>query len=100
MLLTQFFFCVQEHCTRRLRINKYLLEQIHQVFNLPRFSGDRTLGHRVGSEPCTDNGAIPDSTSMLLAREGAKSDEDTDESDWEGAQVGGLIDYIVSLSFM
>ena len=93
------FFCVQEHCTRRLQINNYLLEQIYQVFNLPGFSGDRTLGHRVGSEPRMDNRANPDSTSMPLTRKGAESDEDTDESDGEDAQVGGLIDYIASLTF-
>ncbi|KAF8814021.1 hypothetical protein BYT27DRAFT_7071949, partial [Phlegmacium glaucopus] len=91
------FFCVQEHSIRRLRINDHLLEQIYQCFNLPGFSGDRTLGHRVGSTPHMDTAINPDSTTVPLAREGAESDEDADESDGENAQVGGLIDYIASL---
>ena len=43
------YFSVEEYCTRRQHVNEYLLEKIQQIFNLPGFSGPRTVGHWIGS---------------------------------------------------
>ena len=93
------FFCVDEYCTRRQRVNDYLLEQIRRIFELPGFSGDRTVGHRLGSEPQTDIGQGTDPITVQLPPQIDESDEEANESDEESAQVGGLVDYIASLTF-
>jgi hypothetical protein len=65
---------------------------------MPRFSGDCTVGHWIGGQPPSDLGTQPCPTNVLLG-ETAMSDNE-DENDEENAQVGGLLNFIGSLTLM
>jgi hypothetical protein len=93
------YFSVEEYCTRRQRINEYILEQIQHIFNLPGFSGARTIGHRIGRERPSDIGAQPHTVTVPLPGENTVSDGEDESDDEENVQVGGLIDFIGSLTF-
>ena len=94
------YFSVEEYCTRWQRVNDYLLEQILLIFNLPGFSGLRTIGHRIGKERCSNLGAQPHTVTMPLPGEIAVNDGEEDElDDEEKEQVNGLFDFIGSLMF-
>lgn len=90
------FSCVEEYCTRRQHINNYLLGQIQCIFNMPGFSGDHTVGCRIGGQPPSDLGAQA-CPNTVLPKETAISD-DEDDNDEENAQVGGLLNFIGSLT--
>ena len=96
------YFSVEEYCTRRQRINDYLLEQLQHIFNLPGFSGARTIGHRIGRAQNLNLGDQPHAVTVPLPGQIAVGDGDLegDESDdEENEQVSGLIDFIGSLTF-
>ena len=93
------FFSVEEYCTRRQLVNEYLLEQIQRIFSLPGFSGHRTTGHRIGRERPSNLGGQPHTVTVPLPEEIAVGDSEDESDDEENAQVGGLIDFIGSLTF-
>jgi hypothetical protein len=93
------YVCVEEYCTRRQRINDYLLEQIQHIFNLPGFSGGRTIGHRIGRDRPSDPGAQPHAVTVPLPGDVSVSDGEDESDDEENVQVSGLIDFIGSLTF-
>jgi hypothetical protein len=90
------YFYVEEYCTRRQHVNEHLLEQIQHIFNLPGFSGPRTIGHRIGRERPSNLGSQPHTVTVPLPGEIDSEDESGDE---ENDQVSGLIDFIGSLTF-
>ena len=92
------YFSVEEYCTRRQHINEYLLEQIQHIFSLPGFTGSRTIGHRIGRERPSNPGAQPHTVTVPLAGEITVSDDEESDEE-ENVQVGGLIDFIGSLTF-
>ena len=93
------YHIVEEYCTRRQRINEYLLEQIQHIFNLPGFSGTHTIGHRIGRDLPSNLGAQPHTVNVPLPGEIPVSESEDELDDEENVQVGGLIDFIGSLMF-
>lgn len=93
--LDPIYFSVEEYCTRRRHVNEYLLEQIQHIFNLPRFSGLRTIGHRIGRERPSNLGSQPHTVTVPLP----EIDGEDESDDEENEQVSGLIDFIGSLTF-
>ena len=93
------YFSVEEYCTRRQHVNEYLLEKIQQIFNLPGFSGPRTVGHWIGRERPLNLGSQPHTVTVPLPGEIALNDGDDELDDEENEQVSGLIDFIGSLTF-
>ena len=89
---------VEEYCTRRLHVNEYLMEQIRQIFDLPGFSGHRTIGHRIGKEQSSNVGAQTDTVTVSIPGE-IMVDGEVESDDEENEQVSGLIDFIGSLTF-
>ena len=93
------YISVEEYCTRRQRVNEYLMEQIQLIFNLPGFSGLRTIGHRIGSEQSSNLGAQPDTVTVSIPGEIMMNDGEDESDDEENEQVSGLINFIGSLTF-
>lgn len=58
---------VHDFVIRRSRVNEALLKRIHQIQDLPGFTGDESLGARVG---CTDTRMLPSDTAALRNRDG------------------------------
>ena len=93
------YFSVEEYCTRRQRVNEYLLEQIQHIFSLPRFSGPCTISHRIGRQRSSNLGCQPHTVTVPLPGEIAVNDGEDESDDEENEQVSGLIDFIGSLTF-
>ena len=86
------FGAVNEYSTRRRRVNAQLLGQIQQVFDLDGFTGDRTLGHRKGSQVTQEDGE--------LCRYDNVDDDDAeseDADDIENDQINSILDFVTSL---
>jgi hypothetical protein len=92
---------IEEYCLRREGINNYILQQLEKLFALPGFSGDRTIGRRVGIQNVGNNNTdcIGEIVPSVLEPD---NDEDSDEEDSENIQVqiGGLVDYVSSLALL
>ena len=86
------FGAVKEYSTRRRRVNALLLGRIQQTFDLDGFTGEKTLGHRKGSQVTRDGGE-------LGRYDNVDSDdaEGEDVDDIENDQVNGILDFVTSL---
>ena len=93
------YFSVEEYCTHRQLINEYLLEQIQHIFGLPGFTGSCTIGHQIGREQCSNLGAQPHTVTVPFPGETIVSDDEESDEE-ENVQVGGLIDFIRSLTLL
>ena len=93
------YFSAEEYCTRWQHVNEYLLAQILHIFNLPGFSGSRTIGHRIGKEQPSNLGAQPHTVNVPLLGDNADDDDEDESDDEENEQISELVDFIGSLMF-
>lgn len=78
---------VQDFTTYRHCINAALLEQVHQAYALPGFSGVKKPGKRAGGiEPSAADGENPDGTTVPLPK-CTKHDHSEDKDEDEGSVV-------------
>ncbi|KAF9076441.1 hypothetical protein BDP27DRAFT_1210207 [Rhodocollybia butyracea] len=83
---------VSDYIQRRQAVNQLLLARIHQTYDLPGFTGDRTAGQRKGSSetsatPITDLRTNPDPESDI-------GDDDNDDDDEFTEGVGAMVDFM------
>lgn len=90
---------VDEFVILRRRVNAHILVRIQQMFDLEHFSGDKTLGTRKGtsaSRPVLKAVQIS-GVEAEQVRLDADQDDIENEDDVNG-DIGGLVDYISSVS--
>lgn len=91
---------VDKLITLQRRINAHILVHIQQTFDLEGFSGDKTLGARKGTSaswPVLDMVQIPRDEAKQV-RLDADQDNDIKNEDDVIGDIGGLVDYISSVS--
>lgn len=77
------------------RVNEYLLDKIYQIFALPGFTGDHTLGQWLGGVPHWHIRNIVPAPQTHTLNDSNLEDNDDEENE---VQVGGLLDFIGSLT--
>ncbi|KAH0833454.1 hypothetical protein J3R83DRAFT_12573 [Lanmaoa asiatica] len=88
---------------RRMRINSHLLSYIYRTFELAGFTGDKTIGRKVGVEPVEQSGSSGsvDSGGQIADEEDTVKGGDNEwidvEEEENGETVGRIVDYISEL---
>lgn len=86
---------VEDYCVRRSRVNSLLLERIYDIYDLKGFSGVKSPGVRKGGVRMV-RVDMERNTTDQDSRDEDSGDED-DEAE-EDAEIGGLVDFISSLT--
>lgn len=94
---------MQEFVTRRRRIDQQILVRIHQIYELPGFTGTKEPGTRLGGCPVGDlptSAESPASRTQVFdpddkRRDGDKEDDIDDDTRGE---VGRIVEFISELS--
>ena len=84
------FGAVNEYCVHCRRVNTLLLGQIQQVFDLDKFTGNKSLGCRKGSQGAQVDGELEKCDSE-------DDDETEDADDVANNQINGILDFVTSL---
>lgn len=82
---------VSKYFVRCHHVNGMLLGQIHQIFDLDGFMGDRTWGHRKGHQSILVGGGLE------LFGDADEDAEGEDADDVDNDQINGRLDFVTSL---
>ncbi|KAJ8456302.1 hypothetical protein ONZ45_g18777 [Pleurotus djamor] len=97
---------LQEFTLRRRRINDHLLTRIYQIYQLPGFTGDRSVGTHVDTPEPSPNESDMGHEGYKVSPEDARSVElddleaeaELDTADEANAEVDRLMDFISDLA--